>query len=276
MHTTTFGTETWAYFPLSLQPVFVNDEASRALEYRAVVREDTGDVLSIHREGYRLVSNREVFEPFEEAIVDSGIALAGLEVFEGIAYRGRTVVREYVFPSVSLEPQVGDVVEFKLKVLNSYDATNAFRAFMAGRRRLCLNGLVGNEHEALIYARHTRGFSSERAVDGIRRAIERYLALDSEWKRWARREVMEDAAREVFKAMPEANPRRLAHLEEAWQAEASVAGPTVWALYNALTRWSTHAPVRETSQANRVAIVLEREAVVRRTPASEPFRRLAA
>jgi hypothetical protein len=43
MHTTTFGTETRAYFPVSLQPVFVGDEASKAGDFQAVVREDTGD-----------------------------------------------------------------------------------------------------------------------------------------------------------------------------------------------------------------------------------------
>jgi hypothetical protein len=46
-----FGTETRAYFPVSLQPVFVGDEASKAEDFQAVVREDTGDVLGIHRGG---------------------------------------------------------------------------------------------------------------------------------------------------------------------------------------------------------------------------------
>jgi len=273
---TIFGTETRAYFPVSLQPVFVGDAPSQAPEYQAVVREDTGDVLGIHRGSYKLVPNREVFVPFEEAILHSGIALEGLEVQEGIAYRGRTVVREYIFPALKTEPRVGDVVEFKLKVLNSYDATNAFRVLMAGRRRLCLNGLIGSEKSAVVYARHTAGFSAERALDGIRRAIERYLALDSEWQRWAMRSITHGQAREVFTAMPEANPKRLERLEEAWAIEAQSAGETVWGLYNALSRWSTHAPVRQASQANRAAIVFQRETLVQRMLATAAFQRLAA
>ena len=276
MHTTTFGTETRAYFPVTLRPVFVGDEAAQAQEYHAVVREDTGDVLGIHRGTYRLVPNREVFEPFEEAILRSGVPIEGLEVHEGLAYRGRTVVHEYIFPHVALEPQIGDVVEFKLLVVNSYDATNAFRAVMAGRRRLCLNGLVGEERKAQVYARHTSGFSSERAIDGIQRAMDRYFALDGEWKRWAAREIPPETAREVFEAMPEANPRRLTRLDEAWAVEAQLAGQTVWGLYNALTRWSTHAPVRVASEANRAAVVLNRESLVRRALASPAFQRLVA
>jgi uncharacterized protein DUF932 len=233
------------------------NRCARALhqQHHAVVREDTGDVLGIHRRTYRLVPNREVFEPFEETLLRSGVPI------EGLAYRGRTVVREYIFPHVAFEPQIGDVVEFKLLVVNSYDATNAFRAVMAGRRRLCLNG-VGEERKA--HARHTSGFSSERAIDGIRRAMDRYFALDGEWKRWAAREITPETAREVFEAMPEANPRRLARLDEAWAVEAQLAGQTVWGLYNALTRWSTHAPVRAASEANRAAVVLNRESLVRR------------
>ena len=69
MNTTTFGTETRAYFPVSLKPVFVGDAASQVQDYRAVVREDTGAVLGIHRGAYKLVPNREVFEPFDEAIM---------------------------------------------------------------------------------------------------------------------------------------------------------------------------------------------------------------
>lgn len=276
MHVTSFGTETQTYFPVCLQPVFVGGEGAQASDFHAVVRTDTGAVLGIHRGSYKLVPNRAIFEPFEEAITQSGIALDGIGVQEGIAYVGRTVVREYTFPAVTLEPRVGDVVEFKMKVVNSYDATNAFRALMGGRRRLCLNGMVGQEQQALAYARHTNGFSSQRAVTGILRAMERYLALDSEWKRWAGRPITAEDAGQVFEAMPGSNPRRLEVLAQAWAAEVAAAGPTVWALYNSLTRWSTHAAVRPSSLENRAAIVLERESLVRRTLATAAFQRLAA
>ncbi len=92
MHMTSFGTETQAYFPVSLQPVFVGDEGSQAPDFQAVVREDTGAVLGIHRGSYKLVPNQEIFEPFEEAIAQSGIALDGLRM----APRARAKEREDV------------------------------------------------------------------------------------------------------------------------------------------------------------------------------------
>ena len=187
-------------------------------------------MLGIYRGSYKLVPNRAIFEPFEEAIGQSGI----------------------------------------------YDAINAFRVTMAGRRRLCLNGMVSAERTAMVYARHTAGFSAERAAEGIRRAFERYLAFDSEWKRWTMRPVTELDAQAVFEAMPESNPKRLERLLAYWEIEAQSAGETVWGVYNSLTHWASHGPVRRASEANRAAIVVEREALVSRTLTTEAFRRLAA
>jgi hypothetical protein len=279
MQTTHLGHPTQAYFPVSLQPVFVRkneDALNQTPDYHAVVRDDTGAVLGIHRGSYRLVPNQAVYEPFEEAIERSGLDCSGITVREGLAYQGRLVLREYFFPNLITEPQVGDVVEFSLKTMNSYDATNAFRVQMAGRRRLCLNGLIGPEQSATVYCRHTTGFSVERVLAGIRKAFERYLALDAEWKRWTRRSVTEHDVESVFESMPGHNPKRLERLRTYWALESQSAGRTVWGLYNALTHFSSHDPVRAASLANRSAIVVEREALVSRTLNLEPFRRLAS
>jgi hypothetical protein len=75
--------------------------------------------------------------------------------------------------------------------------------------------------------------------------------------------------------MPGTNPKRLERLQSGWETESAAVGRTVWALYNALTHWSSHAPVRARSAANRAAIVLAREALVARTLATDAFRQLA-
>ena len=65
-------------------------------------------------------------------------------------------------------------------------------------------------------------------------------------------------------------------LEQAWTIESNNAGSTVWALYNAATRWSTHTPVRQSSEPNRASIVLDRERRVRQFMHSRAFKKLAA
>jgi len=90
----------------------------------------------------------------------------------------------------------------------------------------------------------------------------------------AEREIDSAEAAEVFQAMPGANARLLARLTELWKVEAATLGATVWALYNALTHWSSHDPVRLASVPNRAAIVLGREERVRAALQRPAFRRL--
>jgi len=46
-------------------------------------------------------------------------------------------------------------------------------------------------------------------------------------------------------------------------------------LFNALTHWSTHAPVRSRSQGNLASVRQDRESRVKTVLESAPFRRLA-
>lgn len=53
-----------------------------------------------------------------------------------------------------------------------------------------------------------------------------------------------------------------------------IVGTTAWALFNALTYWSTHGDVRPGSEATRPTTVLRREEQVRRTLNTPAFREL--
>ena len=66
---------------------------------------------------------------------------------------------------------------------------------------------------------------------------------------------------------------------EQMEREADARGRTVWALYSALTAYSSHAtdfPVRNSSNVDNVAVTLDtREREVARIVGSEQFLRLA-
>jgi len=61
-----------------------------------------------------------------------------------------------------------------------------------------------------------------------------------------------------------------------YRDETNSLGKTTWALYNALTYWSTHESVRTSSEGNVASIVVEREARVRRTMNNNAFLAMAA
>lgn len=269
-----FPVESPAYFPVDL--VDVNVPGFDAGAFQAVVRQDTRKVLGVHRRGYHLVPNREIFSRFEDVLFNSGIDLQGLEVKDALAQEGRMVVRSYIFPAVQNEPKVGDIVKFALKVTNSYDGGSAFRALMSGLRLVCTNGMVlPSDKMSAVYGRHTSGFSPDRAASKILHAVDAFLLWGRNWEKWSDREIGHEDATKVFESMPNINPRIMARLEDAWSVESGQAGRTVWALYNALTRWSTHAEVRPSAAHNRATIVLDRESRVDQVIRGQAFRRLA-
>jgi hypothetical protein len=272
-----FPSESDLYFPVRACAVSVpglDGLPAPAEGFRAVVREDTGAVLGVHRAGYQLLPNRDVFQALETALLDAELPLDGVELIDQLAYGGRWAVRTYVLPQITVTPRVGDIVSLRLQALNSYGAERAFRARVSGHRLLCTNGLVTESGAVVVYARHTAGFSLHRAVAKLQRAVETFLRQEAIWRGWAEREIGDSDATSVFHALPGANAHLVARLTEHWTQESGVLGTTLWALYNALTHWSSHEPVRRASTANRAAIVLAREARVRALLERPAFRRL--
>jgi hypothetical protein len=267
------------YFPVETRPVSVSDAhglPQRTGGYQAVVRTDTQEVLGIHSRSYKVVPNEPLFRGFDEALRTSNLNLDGLFIDDHVNYGGRRVIRHYRFPCITTEPRIGDIVELRISVVNSFDRANAFSAQVGGMRLWCLNGAVSLQGAMSVYGRHTAGFDTARALGKINEAIERYLIAASDWSEWSQREITELEARTALAAFPDLNPALETRLGEAWSTESTQAGRTVWSLYNATTRWATHTPVRESSAGNRASIVLDRERRVRQFMQSRAFLRLVA
>ncbi|MEX1267249.1 MAG: DUF932 domain-containing protein [Woeseia sp.] len=274
-----FSDDSPLYFPVESRSVCVSDAEGlprSAADYQAIVRTDTNAVLGIHGRAYKVVPNEPLFRGFDEALQVSDLDLSGLTIDDHVNYGGRRVIRNYRFPTITTEPRIGDIVELRISVINSFDSGNAFAAQVGGMRLWCLNGAVSPQGSASVYGRHTSGFDNARALTKINEAIERYLVAALDWSEWSQRELTPLQAQTALEAFPDLNPTLLQRLEQAWTIESNNAGSTVWALYNAATRWSTHTPVRQSSEPNRASIVLDRERRVRQFMHSRAFKKLAA
>jgi Domain of unknown function (DUF932) len=262
------------YFPVALRDVHVNGRTVDG--YRAVVREDTGEVLGIHGDGYKLVPNRQVFPAFEDALSCSELNLSGMTVSDAVSHGGAKTARTYRFPEHRCLIDDQDSVDLQLRVVNSYDGSMAFSCLVGGFRLLCSNGMVIGQSFAQSYGRHTRGLDISGMIIKMENALLLYLDQSSQWRRWAGREIGHDDASRVFSKIPGMNERLHKKLMAYWHKERQMLGPTLWALYNAATYWSTHEAVRRSSSGNRQAIVLQREQRVRSMINGPAFSKLAA
>lgn len=265
-------------FPVALVPAaaLLSGPVTLPSAYQAVVRTDTQAVLGIHGPGYRLLRNEDAFAAFDEAVQRSPLDLAGMQVRDELSHGGARAYRTYTFPGHGVAiGRANDLTHLQLMVSNSYDGALAFTSRLGAYRVLCSNGLVIGTTFLHAAVRHTKGLSVDTVVQRLTQAVTLFHDQAQHWRAWSHAQVTEVAVREVIQQLPGLNPKLEEHLLGTYQEEALVLGPSLWALFNALTHWSTHAPVRARSRGNLASVRQDRESRVKTVLESAPFRRLA-
>jgi phage/plasmid-like protein (TIGR03299 family) len=167
-----------ADWPVQERDVFMRGTDGESLEaldgHKALVRGDTGTVLSVMNRTYTMVQNRTVFE-IAEAILKAGEQAKRPVQFEtaGVLDEGRRV---WALVDLGNQELPGDPSQHTayMAVLTSHDGTAALRAIGTNVRVVCAN----TEHAADMEAKakgtaylfhHTRNVSAR--VDDARNAI---------------------------------------------------------------------------------------------------------
>jgi len=279
--TANFTTDDDMYFPVSLRPFCAEyrddmEEAqvADADKFRAVVREDTNEVLAVHGKGYKLARNEDIFPQFEDGLRMSNLDLTDMYTKVELNDNGASVVKTYHFPAHSVEINNYDAVDMQLRVRNSYDGRWAFSTILGGFRLLCSNGMTIGDTFMSTYGRHTKGLDVSESIKKVDNAAEIYLNHQEVWKHWANRAVTEGQVMTLLRdemKFPEAYVSMITGL---FMKEAQGMGPTIWALFNALTFWSTHGKAQKGAQSS--VIQDNREKRIRTITNSSGFLRLAA
>ena len=270
------------YFPVTSKPIQAvmgyGDTVPGGEDYQAIVREDTGQILAVHKSDYHLVPNEDIYPQYEDALKHSNLDLNGMSVTDQISFDGGRSIRTYQFPEhrVRIGDQHGqsDYVDLQMHVINSYDGSYAFKSMVGAYRILCMNGMVIGEKFAQTYGKHTKNLDIASSIKKVNSAVEIFLANADMWKHWGATNITDAEALGIIQQLPGINERLAETLMTQWQIEHMKLGRTKWSLFNALTYWSTHATVRQTSEANASSVVLNREARVRKVLGQ--FDRIAA
>jgi hypothetical protein len=139
--------------------------------------------------------------------------------------------------------------------------------------------MVIGEFETSAY-RHTAGFNPAKLGAFIEAEAAKYQTRVRVWQEWARKEINLQQAEATLTAAG-LSPKRVIAMMAQFEAEAVRRGASVWALYSALTFYSSHNSdafgVRNSGSVDNVAETLDkREREVARVITSEAFQRLAA
>jgi len=216
---------------------------------RCIVRTDTNKVLGVHGSKYKAIKHDDVVNSVFEAAAASGISNDydyKVNVFDdGAKMRG--IIR---FNDLTFEPAVGDTVMFQLTFFNSYDGSWAFQQSAEGLRLICLNGMVSQYSVAKTWQKHTANINVKASASKLQAALDGFFKTKEQYWAWQRIHVSDQMAEDFFKhkvcrinnntSTFKWNEKRLDDLMVCWRNDSQALGHNKWALYNALTYWSSH------------------------------------
>ena len=246
----------------------------------AIVRQDTQQILAVHGKQYKLTPNRKVFSDIDKLILEStSIDTNGMQIVDKVAYAGGRTIRSYIFPEHTVKIARGDETHLRINVLNSYDGSTNLQVMAGGYRVVCANGMVIGSDIAKFSRRHTSEFNPNVIRHQLAAALESFNNAGANWHKWSTTPITDSKAMQLIdfhvgvdRDGKSKSEKTRSEIMGYWYTEKAEIGPTLWALFNALTYWSTHQDVKGASAGNRAAIVVEREKRVARTLSHNLFK----
>ena len=264
---------------------------------KALVNNDTGEVLSVVSDSYQIAQHPDTFRTVERIIADSDLDLTGVRRNIEVSHNGARAYARYTFPAHELETSRGDSSVLEILARNSFDGSWCFHIDIGAVRMACTNGQVILEDFAMYKSRHTKNLNMAHAAKKLSKSLEVYEKEVERWKEWKNIDIKNMEALRIFAQvanckfitrelsyreqkiveasfMAEPEVYRNKTLMKLWdhymKYETAALGRNLWAVYNTLTHWATHAAAgKKTAEHNISAIKVRRQDKVR-----EVFKRL--
>ena len=234
---------------------------------KAIIRTDTGAVLGTHGGAYQMITHSEVVDKMERAARINERVTRDFTHTQRVYENGAKMRGTIAFNDLVIEPQVGDYIKFHVDYTNSYDGAWSIMIKAEGYRLWCSNGCASPKALSFDRNKHTSGFSLAGTQAKINNAITGFFDSEGIWQKYATQSVSQLEAETFLKAtickrntnttMIKVNETKLEKLMGLFRVEANKLGSNKWALYNALTYWSSHT--QDANHPHRAEILRHNE-----------------
>jgi hypothetical protein len=228
-------------FPVTERQVAVNDlyhsgakwqdhQTFLPAAYKAIVREDTNEVISIVRDTYQLVRNEDLIKELLDQLLGLSTSFK-IDPTHSFVQNERMRV-QVTFPELRMKDSDSDIA-LSLFLHNSYDQSEGVRMYFGAIRSICSNGMVFGDVMAKMYHRHTRGFELSQLKDKLEEAVETFPIINHRIRQLERTPVDEKLVENIEKHIS----KRLAQQMLEDQELDSI---SQWKLFNKLTYYVSH------------------------------------
>lgn len=232
------------------------------------VRPDTGHILGVHGNRYKAVTHKAMIDTLRSIIERSDLDAASIGERIVTANNGARAYVTYKLPNHSIITPDGDRAIFSLLGTNSFDGSFSFILSGGAEQGACMNMQVFTKGAATMYkARHTLSLDLDHGARIITNGLEVMETQADLWHEWAKISVEDGKEQAIFAAFTDfkegsKNSAYTYLLDKYRNHYKKAMGANLWALYNTLTDWSTHAPTRS-KKTNVANLAVRRQEKVR-------------
>ncbi|MCR9131312.1 MAG: DUF932 domain-containing protein [bacterium] len=198
--------------------------------YKAIVREDSNEVISIVRDTYKIVKNSDLIDQLLRQLATCG-QIFKIDPSHSFVSNERMRL-QITFPELRLRDRESDIA-LSAFIHNSYDQSEGIRFYFGAIRAICSNGMVFGTVLSKYYSRHTKGFSFENLGEKLTEARQYFPEIQERINRLEALRVDEQLVENVSEKIS----KRLA---EQAIAEEEIGRITQWQLLNRLTNRISH------------------------------------
>ena len=266
-----------------------------------IYRTDTRGELGIHGHGYKAVAPKHMIDVTRNIIERSGLAINNMREQIRTSHDGARTFVQYTLPEHTYRTSDGDSASLSLLSISSFDGTWPFMISAAAIQSACTNLQVFVGGEVAVYkAKHTQSLDIEHGGRAITKAMDVFHKERDLWLQWIDTSVTDQAAFKFFAEALKCSsalsliesgvtqgdmvlsdmPRKSSSLEYIWNKYVKVyrkrLGSNYWAVYNAMTDWSSHGgTVRQGTSGNIAAVKHERHQLIRTAIRNNDFMKAA-
>jgi len=254
---------------------FYNKETGMTQQFEGkevYYRNDTGKPIAIHGKRYKPLQYTTMIDKSRDMIERCNLDATGVTEQIQVSPNSGMCLVNYTLPAKEYETPDGDTGCVTVMALSSFNGVWSFILSLGFQQSACLNSQIFIKNPASIYkSRHNGSLDVDRATNLLGKTAN---ILESEielWHEWYNTPITKD---DIHNAIADcANISRdtdepyrnknYQYLVNAYSFDyAPKMGRNRWALYNALTDWSTHAPSKS---KNKITLIQRRSEKVQET-----------
>ena len=231
-------------------------------------RNDTGEPIAIHGKRYKPLQYTTMIDKSRDMIERCNLDATGVTEQIQVSPNSGMCLVNYTLPAKEYETPDGDTGCVTVMALSSFNGVWSFILSLGFRQSACLNSQIFIKNPASIYkSRHNGSLDVDKATNLLGKTAD---VIEDEIELWHKWHAQEVSNAEVIKTIEDTvgivndgkNKDFIYILDKFVHHYSPTMGKNKWALYNALTDWSTHAPSRS---KNKITLVQRRSDKVQET-----------